>query len=354
MKILFLTRKFYPSIGGVERHSFEVARELVKRGNRVVVISEELSTPIPSPSEESLRAASEVFPWLAYRIPVSKNEKLKKFQIWEWLFRNINLIKEAEVVHCHDVFFWYLPFRFLFPAKPIFITFHGWEGKFPVPRRYILARKIWEKLSWGNICVGDYLKKWYGVKSNFVTYGGIEGVERVEGSEEKEGKIVFVGRLEKDVGLLTYLKLLEELKKKKINLKVEFYGDGTLRKEAEKYGKVFGFVQDILPKIKAADFVFASSYLAILEALSLRKAVISTWDNPLKEDYLLLSPFKDLIISDSDTEKLAEKVTNLLENQKIREKLTERGYRWAREQTWEKVVDLYLRLWKLRNPYVSS
>jgi len=234
----------------------------------------------------------------------------------------------------------------LFPQKPVFITFHGWEGKFPIPKRYILARKIWEKLTGGNICVGEYLTKWYGNKPNFITYGGVGGLEGLDGLEGERKKIVFVGRLEKDLGLLTYFKVLDILKKKKIDFEIEFYGDGSLRKEAEKFGKVFGFTENILPKIATANFVFGSSYLVILEALFLGKAVISVWENPLKEDYLLLSPFKDLIIADSDPQKISEKILSLIKNKREESVFMERGYRWAREQTWENVTDLYLKLWE--------
>jgi len=71
------------------------------------------------------------------------------------------LIQEADIVHCHDVFFWYLPFRFLYPKKKVFTTFHGWEGIFPPKWQAKVIRNISEKLSFGNICVGDFIRKWY-------------------------------------------------------------------------------------------------------------------------------------------------------------------------------------------------
>ena len=38
--ILFLTRSFYPNIGGVEKHVLELSKELIKRGYRITVITE--------------------------------------------------------------------------------------------------------------------------------------------------------------------------------------------------------------------------------------------------------------------------------------------------------------------------
>jgi len=335
MKILFLVKRFYPSIGGVEKHAFEVAKELADRGDEITIVTEENSFDSKL-KQDNLKLFAKI-----YRIPAGESEKLKKFRIWKWFWKNRRLIKEAEIIHCHDVFYWYLPFRFLFPNKPVFITFHGWEGKFPIPKRNLLMRKIGEKLSNGNICIGEYLKKWYGTKTDFVSYGGVR-LEKEKANQNDQKRIVFVGRLEKDNGLPIYLKLLKILKEKKVNFKIEFYGDGSLRKEAEKYGKVFGFTDNAYSKISSAGIVFASSYLVILEALSLKKAVISVYDNPLKKDYLFDSPFRNYLVLNSDPVKLAEEMIFLLKTDK--ENL--RGYDWARKQTWEKVTDLYLKLWR--------
>lgn len=166
MTILFFTSRFYPEIGGVEKHALEVAKELVKRGQRVIVISENHG----GLKEKENHGEIEI-----YRIKINTSEKLKKFIIWGWLYKNRELIKKADIIHCHDVFYWYLPFRFLYPQKAVFTTFHGYETHFPPSKRAILIRKISEKLSWGNICIGDFIKKWYGTKPDFVTYGGVNG-----------------------------------------------------------------------------------------------------------------------------------------------------------------------------------
>lgn len=343
MKILFLTRKFYPSIGGVERHTLEVAKELVKKVEKVTIVCEEGKRDKGDKGDKRDKGIK------VYRIPVTLGAKLKKFQIWRWLWKNRNLIKEADVVHCHDIFFWFLPFRFIFPKKPVYITFHGWEGKFPIPKRYILIRKIWEKLSWGNICIGDYLKKWYGAKTSFITYGGVSLAPPRGSPQATPGvslSLVFVGRLEKDVGLLIYLKALEQLKRKRINFKVEFYGDGSLRKQAEKYGKVFGFTENIFPKISHAQIIFASSYLVILEALSLGKAVISVFDNRLKGDYLKMSPYFKYIVVASNSNEVAQTILKVTQSLNSVKDIVKSGKEWAIGESWEKVADLYLSLWR--------
>lgn len=148
MNILFISRLSYPHIGGVETHLREIGKCLSRKGHTVMVIT-------------------------GKQINYPKIKFIGLLFIWLWFFRNRSVIEEADIVHCHDVFFWYLPFRFLYPKKPVYTTFHGYETAFPPSRKAVLIRKISEKLSWGNICVGDYIKKWYGTKPTFVTYGGI-------------------------------------------------------------------------------------------------------------------------------------------------------------------------------------
>lgn len=164
MTILFFTSRFYPDIGGVQTHALEVGKELVNRHRKVIVIAEKHGGLKDKESYKGIEI---------YRIKINTSEKLKKFVIWKWLFNNRNLIEKADIIHCHDVFYWFLPFRFLYPKKPVFTTFHGYETKFPPSKKAIFIRKISEKLSFGSICVGDYIKKWYGTKPGFITYGGV-------------------------------------------------------------------------------------------------------------------------------------------------------------------------------------
>lgn len=98
-----------------------------------------------------------------YRMP-----QMDKWGVWKWMYRHLDLIRWADGVHAHDVYFWYMPF---FWMKKSFVTFHGWEGVYPIPWKNILIRKLTEKMTKGNICVGDFISKWYRTEPTFVTYG---------------------------------------------------------------------------------------------------------------------------------------------------------------------------------------
>lgn len=342
MNVLFLSRLFYPHIGGVEKHVLAVGKILIKKGHEITVLTEQF--------DKKLKKREQIEGMEVYRIPVSIDDWFKKFRIWLWIWKNKNLLEEADVIHCHDVFFWYLPFRIIFPRKLVFTTFHGYEGRFPPSQKAVFVRKLSEKLSIANVCVGKYISKWYGTRPAYVTFGGIEvnqeGSGKITNSRDRI-KIVLIGRLDRDVGIIAYLNSLDLLRNKNIKLVIKILGDGPLRKTAEKYGRVRGFVKNVNGVLGKADILFSSSYLTILQGLNMKKLVFAVYDNPLKEDYLRMTPFAKYIIIVCSAEELVEKVLYYLNHPEEERIMVEAGYNWVKDQTWEKVANLYLKLWEI-------
>ncbi len=342
MTILFFSRLFYPHIGGVEKHVLEVSKLLVKRGYSVTVLTEQYDNQLKKEDKiEGIRIL---------RIDNGNDNWFKKFRVWKnlWIYRK--LIKKSDIVHAHDVFFWFLPFRFLYHRKPVYTTFHGYETRFPPSKKAIFIRKISEKLSWGNICVGDYINKWYHTNSTFVTYGGVNIEIKNQSFDFAQGKksrikILFIGRLEVDTGVLLYLKTLDILKEKKINFELEAVGDGSLCSRVAQYGRVHRFVDNSQKYIQDSGIVFASSYLSILESLVYKKPVFSVYDNPLKEDYLKMSPFMKFIVVENDSSKLADKIGYYLDHKNEAQEKGNKGFELVKDKTWNTVADVYLKLW---------
>lgn len=315
MNIIFLTRFFWPHAGGVERHVFELGRELLKLGHKITIIT--LRHDKKLKNEQSYRGIKII------HLPYSNS----KLGIWENMWQNRKILKEADIIHCHDVFFWYLPFRFLWPGKSVFTTFHGWEGVYPVPRRYRLMHQMAEKLSRGNICVGDYLVKYYGTKADYITYGA-PTFSYSDRSTKILKEIIFIGRLEEDLGLSEYFKAI-----KLVGLPAVFVGDGSLRKEAGKLGRVTGFVNNLRPYFQRPAAVFTSSYLTIWNALACGRAVFALYHNPLKKDYLESFPAAGAINISGSTEELADQFK--------RPKTAAVVF-----PTWKQVAQTYLKLWQ--------
>lgn len=161
----------------------------------------------------------------------------------------------------------------------------------------------------------------------------------------KKLKILFIGRVEEDTGIRIYLESLKILKAKKINFEFEVCGDGSLANYVAQYYKVHGFVEDLNSYISKADFIFTSSYLSILQVLALKRLVFAAFDNSIKEDYLKMAPFAKWMVIEKNPKAIAEKVRYYSTHPKEKEKIVDFAFNWVKEQTWEKVADIYLRLW---------
>lgn len=284
MKILFLAQHKSPHVGGVERHIDEVLKPLEKRGFKVTVVSSE-------------------------DINFPKVKHLGLLYIWFWLWKNRNLINDNELIHCHDVFIWYLPFRFIYPNKKVVTTFHGLEWDSPLRKISIWQKRLASRLSTNTIGVGRFLEKYLGIKFDLLIYGATTVIHSTV--VKKRMSIIYVGRLEENTGLGKFLGWLDKNNK----YKVEFCGDGRMRSECEKYGNVYGFT-DPIHFLKKAEYCVPGGYLAALEALSYKCKLKLFWNNKIKEDYWKMSPF-------------------VKKNVKV----------WVQSQTWDKLADEYINLY---------
>lgn len=347
-KILFLTRSFYPNIGGVEKHVFELSKELIKRDYGITILTERIYSKNYYPKLLINGNKGAILEIGVVRIDAGGEDWFKKFRVWRELIKNIKLISKSDIVHCHDVFFWYLPFKFIFPFKKVYTTFHGYEGN-KIPRiKAIFMHKLAEKLSNGNICVGKFLKKWYRTKPTLITYGAIDkSILNLQTTNTKD--IVFAGRLVEETGIMKYLKAMLILKDKNYKLRLDIYGEGNLRKKAEEFVKKHnlnvsfkGFKMDIEKYLKDYKCVFVSRYLGILEVLALRKNVIAEYNNEIKKDYLYMSPFAKYISIVQTPEEIAKELEKYIKNPKNR---NVNSYKWVENQTWENMAKIYIKLW---------
>ena len=264
--ILFIAHHKWPHIGGVERHIEGIANRLQGTDNKVTTVSEEDIKP-----------------------PHTKI--LGLIYIWFWLFKNRHLIATSDVVHIHDVFIWYIPFRFIFPKKKVYITFHGWEGKWPLPMWAILNKRIANFLCNGSIAVGIYIEKWYGIKATYTTYGGVDIRCMIKDVRKTKKTIVFLGRQDNDTGIKEFK---EWLLKQEVKYSVKYITNSLY---PEKY-------------LKTAEYCVPSGYLSYLEAKSFGCKILTFPNNPLKIDYW-------------------KEIQNI---NKI--------------PTWSEVADIYIKLWQ--------
>lgn len=320
MKALIITESYLPKLGGVEKHIALVKPYLEEAG-----------------FEFSIFDKTEIF----------KNRQLKKFlgllQIWLELAKKIKLIKNADIIFIHDVFIYYLPFKIIFPKKKVITIFHGWEKTYPIPLKNIFYKQLAQKLSNKTISIGSYINKYYRLtdKNNYLSYGAVDlPLTEVSLAKKEKNSLLYIGRLEKDTGLPIFLEFLSILSEKQIIFSVKFCGDGPMKNACLKYGDVLGFVENVKNYLEKSETCFAGGYLSILEAMAYKNIVLSAFDNELKKDYLLSSPFAKNIVCADQAQALFTKYTNL----KNKQKLININYDLAKEYSFANLAQLYMQV----------
>ena len=303
MKILFFTRLFFPHIGGVEKHVYEVAKCLIKKGHEVTVITHNFDK-----KQKKIEYLDNI---KIIRITYPEKKYIGLISIWYWLFKSRDLIKDSDMVHCHDVFIWYLPFRFFYPRKKVVNTIHGLEWYFPLRKMSIFQKRVLYRLASASVGIGNFLEKYLKIKFDLISYGASD---HGNVHKKKETSIVYTGRLEENTGLLKFLKWLD----KNSSYIVNFCGDGNLKEICKTYGTVHGFVNP-LRFYENAKYCVPGGYLAALEALNAGCELKLFWNNKIKEDYWKMSPFYKL------------------HGKKLHD--------WVKKQTWNKLTNEYLSLY---------
>ena len=328
---------YFPHIGGVEKHIERVSMSLKNKGHDICVFTIKHDNNL---SDFEVKDDIKI-----YRLKKTNIPKTSKIILTKWILKNYSWLKNIDIIHFHDVYF--SPFSIL--KKPLFVTFHGFEG-YPILEKNIKSRKKLENLTLGNICVGDFIPKWYKTNPDIVTYGGVD-LEKCP-SEKEKYDIFISARLEKDTGILDYIKAIAVLNNK--NLKVVLCGDGSLKKLIEKFikenninVKILGFVKNPDKYLCQSHYAFVSGYLSILEAMVRKKLIFSIYDNPLKKDYLEMMPESDkkMIISGSAHE-FAKKFSEITENSEKEKEIISKSFSWAKNQSWDNLAEKYLLLYK--------
>ena len=357
-RILFICASFFPDKGGVEKHVFELSKELIRKGYIVDVITVSIDPEIPVTSTiEGINV---------FRIKAFSRGFLNRLYVNLRFILNIRRFIYSDIIHFHDYFpvwGWNLINVFIIKAllkKKFYVTFHGWEGRYPPENSVVFKRRLVDKLSSGSISIGHYVNKWYKTYSKHISYGAVKPPivnflqnPLIPEENSKNTQFLFIGRLESDTGILQYLNQLQELSNHRDDYELTICGDGTLFPFISEMIKDFsfkismkGFINDIDSEIKSADFVLTSGYLGILEALSHGKPVIATYDNKLKHDYLTMMPHqKDIFFICDDSVKIVDILNT---EDEILTNMVNMGIRFALSQSWLEMRKKYEKLWNIR------
>ena len=340
MKLIHVGAHFHPHVGGVERHMLRVAECLAERGHEVTVVAGDHTGNLP---QEELLGAVRVL-----RFPATRS-------LWRmrlWFLRRCRWFRSADAVHLHTPYGFGLLRWAGVPRRKRVYTAHGWGGKCPIPEEAKRLARQRADQSARLVCVGDFIDAWYGTHADMVTYGATEVVE-VPGVSPRAGQVCLLGRLAQDTGVLVFadgLRLLAERTGEKMTVVV--CGDGPLSDEVRRRLTHPAILLDMRGFVERPEWVVAESsvtltsgFLGILEAMALGSAVLAVSDNPVKEDYLGLSPMAEWISIARTAEDVAAMLVERL-HEPAESSRRQAGREFARNQTWEKVVEGYERLYR--------
>lgn len=349
MHIIHLSNYYWPHQGGVEKHLWMLNQQLIERGFKVTVLTQQDQPQLPEDEmAEGVRVKR--FPVSGKAVRANFWQKLKyKLLIWWGVTKFLPELWKADVIQVHDVFWWLLPLWPLLFWKKIYITFHGYEGNhLPTPTQ-VFWHRLAAALTRGNLCIGGFHQQFYGVKPDQISYGAVDHYQRrsVKTTSRSKLKLVFVGRLDQDTGILVYLKAIQILaKSQKINFELDIYGDGPLLKKLQHWVKKYhlpvkfkGWVDDVSLQLPNYDLALVSQYLSILEAVAMGVPVIAVYQNQLKASYLQQTPFSQWIKIVATPHQVAAAIQKPLP-------LTSASQRWIKQQTWQHLADQYQLLWQ--------
>jgi len=304
MRIAQVCPRFYPDIGGVETHVYEISRRLAKEFE-VEILTTDLSGKLIKIEE------FEDFKVRRFRSFAPGDAYYFSLELYRYLKKKSN---DYDLIHAHN----YHAFPALFAAlskresKLVFTPhYHGYGHSFfrnLLHKPYkLLGKRMFEKAE-AVICVSNYEKSL--VLKNFrvneskihVIPNGInkeefDGIDKIkERKDNSLKKILFVGRIEKYKGLDYVVRALKYLPE---NFILEVVGKGSYKSKIVKLAEELGVIdrikfyqdlsrEELIRKYAEADvFVLLSKHeaygIAVAEALASRTPCVVAKTSALAE-----------------------------------------------------------------------
>lgn len=361
MKIALVSPYDFSYPGGVANHITNLDRCLSRMGHQVRVIA---------PASSEVTMFGDRFIQIGKPRAVPNSGSVARITLSLTLADRIKSVLEQEkfdIVHLHEPFAPMLCSAILRFSNTVNIgTFHAldsWPGyrlAWPIG---IIMLKMRRRNLHGRIAVskpammyaGKYVPGEFAVIPNGVNLNVFrQDVEPLAQYRDGKVNILFIGRLEKRKGVAYLMNAYRKLKREMPDIRLIIAGPGTrLRKQYEHWVKVWkvddvvfaGMVPEAeLPRYyKTADIFCAPAIkqesfgIVLLEAMAMGKPIVATNIDGYAsvathgEDSLLVPP--------RDARRLADALSTLAKDAKLREQMAEKGLKKVQEFSWEKVAE---------------
>jgi len=376
MKILKIEQRGPPAIGGVEKNVLETSKIFSKLGYETEIWSSDIMTH----EKDVDNRISFMYEGLKIRKFKSHNVHLPFLKlIYSSFIKSLRNLKDSKNIVIHTHSFLFHTIAVLINAKrfkKVIVTLHLDTTN---PPKKILMKVLKMFTSQENVYItGDtenekqfFIKNGFNPNKVFVVPNGVnlkdfENITKNEIKDLKEeynitnsSNVLFVGRLTKIKGCDLLIKAIPLLKSK--NVKIIFAGpDFGSRDEWKElalklnvYDKII-FTGKLSQKklstlYNACDVLVHSSYggesfgITLVEAMACKKPVIGSRTGGVKE--LIEDGKNGLKFDIGDYKQLAENINILLENNSIRRKMGNYGYKLVKKKyTWNIVARKYLNI----------
>lgn len=369
-KICIFSAQYLPHMGGVERYTYNLAKELQKQGNEVVVVTSNIGDlPNYEKTEEARVYRIPSFDFLTGRYPVLKMNRVF-FQIHK------RLRKEKYDLIMINTRFYPLSLYGAILAKmqktkcimvehgTSHMTVHHTIGDFlerQVEHFLTLLDKRFCKDYYGvsKACT-EWLEHFHiqakGVLYNAINLNEIEMIKsqsvvdyRKQYQIDENGVVVsFTGRLLKEKGILQLIDAVTDLRKEGLPLYLLIAGDGD-EEQAVKEKSSEGILplgrldfSEIIAMLQQTDIFCLPSdsegfSTSVLEAAACNCYVITTERGGSKE--MLLNEEFGMIIKKNDKETIKEALRKVVFEKEYRQNAAEKTYQRLKENyTWEIVA----------------
>jgi len=377
-----LTARYLPTIGGAQVHVKNLAKEMLKRGNSVIIIAEK--SPLKLKTHEYMEGVE------VYRAPLRILKGLLS-PIYLFLSITICFIFNPDVIHAHFAFPPGFIGTFLSKLfkKPCIVTAHGVDILKDAETNYGIrlnpfldfAVKFTLKSASYIIACSEYVKnevKKCGISEEkvIVINNGIDEIDRrvyqAEMMRQKVRKelnlpddsiVLFTARrLVPKNGLHYLLHAIKKVSYKIPNIMLMVAGDGPQFRELTKMVEKMNLSKNVqfLGEINncllermyiACDLVIIPSVveafgIAALEAMAYLKPIVAFDSGGLTE---IISENKvGLIARNRDVKDLAEKILKLITSPMLKKEFTINCKRRIKKYNWDKIAE------KTQNVYIWS
>ncbi|MEM3833354.1 MAG: glycosyltransferase family 4 protein [Thermoprotei archaeon] len=356
LKILIFNWRCWlnPEAGGAEVFTYEVAKRWVEAGHDVTLFTSEFPNCVKEEVMDGVRVVRDGGKYSVYW-------KAKKYYKKRFSKEGYHVV--VDEINTRP----FLTPKFVNNGEKVVALIHQlakeyWFYEAPFPISYIgchFLEKGWLRsyVDVPTVTVSESTRRDLldlGFKEVFVVPEGVNFKPLSEVPEkESHPAVVYVGRLKKAKRPDHAIKAFKIVKEKMPEAELWVVGDGYFRRALERMAsdgvRFFGFVSDVVKRdlVRRAWVLVNPSIregwgLNVVEANALGTPCVAYDVAGLRDS--VKNGKTGLLAKDGDIKDLAEKITNILEDDELRKTLSKNALEYAKQFSWDKTAEEFMKI----------